>query len=55
MSSKDFKAVDVLPEMKNYMNEIKIKHIPTDAKRKRKTQLSLQRGSETIYSEATYE
>lgn len=42
MSSKDFKAVDVLPEMKNYMNEIKIKHIPTDAKRKRKTQLSLQ-------------
>lgn len=36
MSSKDFKAGDVLPEMKNYMNEIKIKHIPTDAKKKKK-------------------
>lgn len=34
MSSKDFKAVDVLPEMKNYMNTIKIKHIPTDTKKK---------------------
>lgn len=35
MSSKDCKAADVLSEMKNYMNEIKIKLIPADVNKKK--------------------